>query len=350
MQNRRKIIFIGGVGKPDQFGGELTKNKNIIKRLRDCNHDVRVIDTFKCSHSFIRLISVVLRFLYNIIFCRRSTFVFSSSLGNVYSMLKIMYYIPIKYRIIYWGIGGAFSAKIQEGIYNRRYFVPLYKIIVEGEKMRRELVACGLHNTLVMPNFKEIGELPMGNKYDDDKIHFLFISRIRADKGVSYIMDCVERLNKAGYTDVFCVDFYGQIDADYTDYFQMHINKFDNVRYAGTIDLSDSSNYSKLARYHFMLFPTYWSGEGFPGVVIDAYIAGVPIIASDWSMNKEFITDKETGIIVETHSCDQLYMAMSDVLACRYEIDYMIEKCQASAYMYDTSHVLSENILSELFT
>ncbi len=47
MKIKLRIIFIGG-GKPEQFGGELTKNKNIIKRLRDCDYNVRVIDIFRC--------------------------------------------------------------------------------------------------------------------------------------------------------------------------------------------------------------------------------------------------------------------------------------------------------------
>lgn len=257
--------------------------------------------------------------------------------------------MPIKYRTLYWGIGGAFSAKICSGIYNRKYFAPLLKIIVEGEKMKNELAKCGLYNTLVMPNFKNLSDLPHVDKYDDEKIHFLFISRIREDKGVTYILDCIRRLNEAGYENRFCVDFYGQIDRDYADYFNKSIKDLHNAQYCQTVDLSDWNNYARLAPYHFMLFPTYWLGEGFPGVVIDAYVAGVPIIASDWNLNKEFIIDRETGIIVKVHDCDQLYEIMRNALLKRYDVEYMAEKCQANAWLYDTANVLSEGMLSELF-
>ena len=30
-----------------------------------------------------------------------------------------------------------------------------------------------------------------------------------------------------------------------------------------------------------MLFPTYWHGEGFPGIVIDAFVAGLLVVATD---------------------------------------------------------------------
>lgn len=348
MQNRRKIIFIGGVGKPEQFGGELTKNKNIIKRLRACGYNVCVIDTFKCSHSFIRLISVVLRFLYNIIFCHRATFVFSSSLGNVYSMLKIMYYIPIKYRIIYWGIGGAFSAKIRAGVFDRKYLAPLHKIIVEGNKMKQELADAGLHNVSVMPNFKTIQSLPDIKKYDDGKIHFLFISRIMPQKGADYILQCARHLNESGFEDRYIIDFYGTIDGEYSVSYGEQLAKLPNVDYCGSIDLRNWSNFGVLARYHFMLFPTYWHGEGFPGVVIDAYIAGVPIIASDWNFNEEFVANGRTGIIIPAHSVEDLYRAMAEVIDGRYDIAAMSSACRERLPMYDVDNVLSEEVFKEI--
>jgi len=55
-----------------------------------------------------------------------------------------------------------------------------------------------------------------------------------------------------------------------------------------------------------MLFPTFWVGEGFPGIIIDAYIAGLPIIASDWNLNGEIIDEKETGFIIKKKDSIQL--------------------------------------------
>lgn len=348
MQNRRKIIFIGGVGTPEQFGGELTKNRNIIKRLHDCNYNVRVIDTFRCSRSFMRRMSVILRLLYRIIFCHRSTFVFSSSLGNVYPMLKIMFYIPIKYRTIYWGIGGVFSAKVHANVFDSKYLASLHRIIVEGDKMKRELADAGLHNVTVMPNFKEIKSLPDIKKYDDGKIHFLFISRIMPQKGTDYILQCARRLNESGFEDRYIIDFYGTIDGEYSVSFGEQLAKLPNVDYCGSIDLCDWDNFGVLARYHFMLFPTYWHGEGFPGVIIDAYIAGVPIIASDWNFNEEFVVNDCTGIIIPTHSVDDLYRAMKDVIDGRCDIAAMSSACRERLPMYDVDNVLSEEVFEEI--
>jgi hypothetical protein len=42
-----------------------------------------------------------------------------------------------------------------------------------------------------------------------------------------------------------------------------------------------------LKDYYMHLFPTTWSGEGFPGTFIDCYNAALPTIASDWAYNTE---------------------------------------------------------------
>lgn len=345
---RRKIIFIGGVGRADQFGGELTKNKYIIERLRECGYDVCVIDTLGSHRSIGRLMIVAIRFLYCLICRSKSVFVFSSSLGNIYPMLKLMHFIPIDYRIIYWAIGGVCSAKVLSGVYNRKYLAKMRKIVVEGEKMKTEFSACGLGNVMVMPNFKKIKEVPIEAKYDDGKIHFLFISRIMPQKGADYILQCAKRLDESGRSDRYVIDFYGTIDSEYAAVYKKQLESLPNVNYCGNIDLRDWDNYRVLARYHFMLFPTYWHGEGFPGVVIDAYIAGVPIIASDWNFNREFVSDGSTGLIIPAHDVDALYSAMVKVINGDCDIETMAIACRDMLPMYDVDKLLNQTLFETI--
>jgi glycosyltransferase involved in cell wall biosynthesis len=54
-----------------------------------------------------------------------------------------------------------------------------------------------------------------------------------------------------------------------------------------------------LKEYFSLLFPTYYEGEGFAGTLIDAYSAGVPVIATDWRYNAELI-NQNTGYVYPT--------------------------------------------------
>ena len=61
----KRIIFIGGIGKTIEFGGELTKNKLIIERLKDyCIHNKKqliCIDTYNSNHDLKKKIRIIWR-------------------------------------------------------------------------------------------------------------------------------------------------------------------------------------------------------------------------------------------------------------------------------------------------
>ena len=343
---RKRIIFWGGVGNEQQFGGELTKNKEIVRRLRELGSQVTVLDSFGCSRDKFKLIKLVLRFWGNVLIHPKATFVFSTSFRNIYPLVKLLRFYPIKLHMVYWVIGGNLVERIQSGAYAENYLKMMHLYIVEGKKMKREMELLGYKNVLHLPNFKTIGILPKVHKYGDGRIHFLFLSRITPDKGCRYIMQSVQRLNSEGLADKFAVDFYGRVDEEYREEFEANCGELPNVSYQGSINLQEEKNYAVIARYHYMLFPTYWLGEGFPGVVMDAYKAGLPLLASNWNLNPEFIEHGRTGFIYPTHSVDSLVEVMKRAVMGIANYNELVHNCQEAAYRYDTNNVVDVKILN----
>ena len=341
----KKIIFFGGVGSPTAFGGELTKNKEMIARLDELGCNVTVIDSFRARSNKMKLAKILLRFFGCVLWYPKATFIFSTSFGNIYPLFKILYRLPVKLHIVYWVIGGTFAERISEGVYSSKYMKVIHLFIVEGMKMKKRMIELGFNNICYKPNFKSVGVLPKIQKNNDGRIYFIFLSRIVPDKGCRYILQCVNRLNKSGLSDKYVVDFYGNMAEEYRLEFEKEVDSAVNVSYYGSLKLQDNNNYKILAHYHYMLFPTYWFGEGFPGVVIDAYKAGVPIIGSDWNLNPEFINDGVTGIVVPTHSPEKLYKAMKDVISGKYDNENMSENCQKVVLKYDTKNVIDNDLL-----
>lgn len=347
MKNKN-IIFFGGVGSPTTFGGEPSKNKEILSRLRELGCEVTVIDSFGLRKNKIKLMKILCRFFGNVIMRPKATIVFSTSFGNIYPILKILKYFPLKLHIVNWVIGGNLAEYIAEGKYLSKYVKQIDLFIMEGIKMKKRMVDLGFNSVMYEPNFKTIGVLPQIIKANDRKIHFLFFSRIMPEKGCQYILKSVEVLNKQGLTNKFIVDFYGNIENEYKQEFEKKVANAANVNYCGSLQLQDERNYGILAKYHYMLFPTYWQGEGFPGVVIDAYKAGVPIIGSDWNLNPEFIKDGITGILVPTHSVERLTEVMKDAINGKYDHITMSKNCQREIWKYDTCNVINLNLLQKI--
>ena len=121
-----------------------------------------------------------------------------------------------------------------------------------------------------------------------------------------------------------------------------------NIQYRGVLDLTNISGYEKLASYDVMLFPTFWDDEGFPGVIVDAHIAGLPVIASDWNMNREVIEHNKTGRIIPVHSPDSLAREMGKFINGELDVNLMQKNCLEEASSYDVNQVLSEEILSKI--
>jgi len=342
---KKKIIFLGGVGSPTTFGGELTKNKEIISRLKELGYDTIVIDSFNSRKNKMKLIMVLCRFFINVTMHPKATIIFSTSFGNTYPILKILKVLPLKLHIVDWVIGGNLAERIAEGKYLPKYLKMIDLFIVEGNNMKKRMVDLGFNNVWYEPNFKTIGTLPKVRKVDDGKIHFMFLSRIMPDKGCRYILQSVYALNKKGLANKFEVDFFGNVADEYRQEFETAVANSANVNYLGSLNLQDERTYEVLAKYHYMLFPTYWIGEGFPGVVIDAYKAGVPIIGSDWNLNPEFIKDGITGILVPTNSVEKLTEVMENAIGNKYDCAAMSANCQSEVWKYDSGNVINANLL-----
>lgn len=345
----KNITFIGGIGAPTEFGGELLKNKNILAELRTNGYKVTSIDTYKSHHSIARLIKVLSKLFYALLFRRKDIFVLSSSFENYYSLLKLMTYLPFNYDIVDWVIGCSLNKLVKNNSVEKK-FLDIARIhIVEADGMKKELASSiGLSNIRVLYNFRELKPLPRINKYDDGKIHFMFFSRITPLKGVADIMSAVIYLNSNGYGDKYCIDFYGDIEPEYKTEFEVCISGNHNLHFCETVQLREWDNYNILARYHYMLFPTYWPGEGFPGAIIDCYIAGVPVIASDWMYVPEFIEDGKTGRIIPTHDVNALAAVMKEAIDGKMDSITMSMNCQRKASEFDSKNVLNPHVIKEI--
>ena len=128
------------------------------------------------------------------------------------------------------------------------------------------------------------------------------------EKGIEDAVNAVVSVNTDLGIQAFSLDIYGQVDGAQIEWFESLQTKFPSyIRYGGLVPFDKSVDVLK--DYFALLFPTYYEGEGFAGTLIDAYSAGVPVIASDWKYNAELVNEN-VGFVYPTG--DQL--AFVDIL------------------------------------
>jgi glycosyltransferase involved in cell wall biosynthesis len=97
-----------------------------------------------------------------------------------------------------------------------------------------------------------------------------------------------------------------------------------------------------------MLFPTFHPTEGFAGIIIDAFIASLPVLASDWAHNTEVITDGKQGIIYPVHSVEALMNVMEKCIVGQVDLQTMACNTRAEAPKYEAKNALTRDYLKSI--
>lgn len=239
--------------------------------------------------------------------------------------------------LLYVVIGGW----LPEVIAKNRFYYTLSRnidgIYVETNDMKKKLNTLGLKNVEILPNFKRVKVIDNFSQSSktNNKLNLVFLSRVMPEKGVEEAIDVVTRINNC-YKDKISLDIYGPISEGYKKTLLNYIdtNNPYNIDYKGLLQPEEIQ--SILINYDALIFPTFYSGEGFPGIVLDAYMAGLPVIASDWKYNKEVIIDKKTGFLFKTHSLNQLEQILLNLVNNPLILEKMKKNCVKEALKYDS--------------
>ena len=129
---------------------------------------------------------------------------------------------------------------------------------------------------------------------------FVFVGHVRSEKGILVIKEALIKLQNSDVS----VDIYGSLNFDVNI---SQLSNIDNLNYRGLVD--SQSIVSVLKNYHALLLPSWWP-EGYPGVIIEAYSAGIPVIVTDVGGIPE-IVDSSTGLFVKPKDVNSLTTAMN---------------------------------------
>lgn len=235
---------------------------------------------------------------------------------RLFTPLYLTYNFIFRRRIHYIAIGGWINSFLDE----HEWLAPLLKkfdaIYVQSAVMKADLEKRGFFNVVVLYNFKELNVVSPGNiMYPKSEPYKLCtFSRVMKEKGIEDAIDAVRSVNAHFGRTVYTLDIFGQVDAGYEERFSELKKSFPSyISYGGTIEANKSVEILK--SYFALLFPTYYKGEGFAGTLIYAMSAGVPVIASDWKYNSEFVVPGKTGVIIENCNAERLAEELINIAA-----------------------------------
>ena len=245
---------------------------------------------------------------------------------------------PLQYVVI----GGWLPRLLGKRAWLRRLCAHLDGLYVETAAMADSLSGLGLHNVSVLPNFRKFDRALKWNYAPTTvPLKLVFYSRVMQEKGVGEALAAVQVLNAQDTTQPRVVlDVFGPVSAAYRADFERILSQAQHVRYRGV--LAPGKACEVLQKYDLMLFPTYYEGEGFPGAVLEAFIAGVPVLASDWKYNREIVDVGRTGVLCRVHSVEDIAAHVETFIAHPSRIMPMRQHCIEKAHNYHVEQAVDK--------
>lgn len=286
----KKVLMITCLNtSKEKFDGERIKCTLIYDSLRKFV-DLDVINL--SVHKFINTLKIFFKAL-----CQKKKYEYvviskdAHGANIIQKLLKIGRYPSSK--IVYFEIGPFLYDRILNGSIHKETFINDRLIVVETDSMKEELQSLGFKRISVFPNFKPIYRIPFNEqKYPKEVLRLVYLSRIEEPKGIYDLINCLSALNIE--KTKFVLDVYGRPqNADEEKKISSLSSNCDFVNFLGMLEVGSEDSYKKLSQYDLHVFPTKYR-EGFPGSIIDFFIAGVPTLSSSFARAHEILTEKDS--------------------------------------------------------
>ncbi len=221
-------------------------------------------------------------------------------------------------------------------------------IYVETNVMKSALEELGFDNIVLLPNFKPLTPVAPDHllKKHTEPFRYCTFSRVMKEKGIDDAVEAICAVNSRFGKTVCTLDIYGQVDPGQAEWFASLQESFPpEIRYCGVVDYARSVDVLK--DYFALLFPTEFFTEGVPGTIIDAYAAGIPVIAAKWESFADVIDDGVTGFGYPFGNQESLREWIESFVCDPERVHGMKAACLQKADRYLPEHVL-EILFSKL--
>ena len=302
------LEYIGPISPP--FNGPGIKNKIIIDEINSQNFSFELLTFNTLQKKF--LINFLFHFLRNIRIER--TTILSVSKNGRFVLIPLIFFLTYfsnRKELILLPAGGQFHNELKNiPLFLRIFYIKILnsfsKIVVETNELKIGLQQLGI-TSFQSPNPRKIDKLKF-NKKTFKQVRIYFISSIKKEKGILDAIDAVEVLNKKGL-DVKLV-IHGRVMDDFKIEFMNKLKSSQNSIFKGGLENNKVIN-TLNENAHFLLLPTYYPGEGLPGVLVESTIAEVPFLVTKIHAIEDYFINNKTMVLINKNDpkdiADKLY-------------------------------------------
>lgn len=141
-----------------------------------------------------------------------------------------------------------------------------------------------------------------------NELRLIFLGIVKEEKGIFVLLESLRKLYASGKDSIKC-DIFGPISEPSAGRFKDELPQTKNAAYRGILNPEDVI--PTLQTYDVLVLPTFYEGEGHPGVIIEAMMAGIPVISTAFRSIPELIEDRTNGLLVIPQNANSLVEAIN---------------------------------------
>ena len=197
--------------------------------------------------------------------------------------------------------GGSFEERLESApavcrFIAHRTFLRAESVLAETKRSAAKLGAfCAAR---WMPNTRDMP--PRRQAYRPSCRHLLFLSLLQPAKGLPELIAAAEHFPPQVTLSVFGPEMPGFDVAG--------VRRAPHTAYRGVVPPERVPEI--LEEHDAVVLPTTHADEGYPGVILEAFQMGLPVIVSRLALLQELVTEGQDGLLVEPGSVDSLVEAV----------------------------------------
>lgn len=302
-KNNKKLLLVGPKYHNDgRLGGVVVLFELFLKELENRNIPYVIIDSNKSNYKnkIFAMVYIYINFLWNLprvshisLHGTAKDFIyiapFFTFVSKLFRKRLSLRKFAGNFREIYLNSNCISKILIRYSLINSTYLFFETKYLVQFFSKFNQ-------KTYWLPNCRKKSRVKKKGSFFNRS--YIFLGHVKKEKGIIELISASNILGKD-----YKIDIYGTVN----EKLHIMIDK-SNASYKGTINPENVSQV--ISNYDVLVLPTYWSGEGYPGVIIEAFSVGIPVIASALDGIKEIVEHERNGLLIKPKDVSALVDAI----------------------------------------
>lgn len=217
----------------------------------------------------------------------------------------------------------------------RRLLRATERLVVETDAGAREMEVFTGRGTTKVAGYRPRSVAEGESGRPSAPVRFVFVGRAEPVKGIDVLLQAWERVRSARpAAQAWTLEIFGSCE----DEWRTRIESCAGVVYRGVVDASEIP--AALENARALVLPTRYSEEGHSGAIIEALLAGTPVITSTLPGPAELIRSGTNGMLVDPYDPEALAGAIERLATSDREYRALRSGAERTSREFDAAYAL----------